>query len=249
MSSWATRAFSGDWRAEGLQVGDTQLIGGEASREIHIAQEIDLVHGDETIRASGMAGDEDQVVVFDACGRPTQIVVEMNGLIVFVDAEESYVEIVARVSEVIRIASKERHGEFGREDEAHIGVLFVLVEVINFARVEGDHVAAQAGRGGAFLFDGAHSRTLGLAGVSGGHCRWSRALDFGGDIFDANQHIEFEIGALGFFLACFGVEAGLHVIGPGGGELLNAVRSYVVIGEGKAVGGDKRTGTAVIEAD
>ena len=75
----------------------------------------------ETTRASGMAGDKDQVVFFDACRCDhLQIVVEMHGLIVFIDAEETDIQIVARVSKLSGIAAKERDLEFrARTPGAH----------------------------------------------------------------------------------------------------------------------------------
>ena len=45
---------------------------------------------------AGMAGDKDQVVVFHAVVRPAQVMVDVGGLIVFVNAEEGDVEVVAR---------------------------------------------------------------------------------------------------------------------------------------------------------
>src|ERR1700732_1940583 len=114
-----------------------------------------------------MARNENQIAISYSCFRPSQVIVEMDRLVVLVDTEEGYVEVIARESEVVGIAAEKRGFKFRRKHQAHIGVLFVFVEVVNFARVERDHVAAQASRSCAIFFDGAHGGALCLASVGG----------------------------------------------------------------------------------
>ena len=161
--------------------------------------------------------------------------VEVDGLVVLVDAEEADVEIVARVGEVVGIAAEEGDVKFGREHQPHVGVLLVLVEVIDFARVERDHVAAQAGGGGAILFDRAHGDALRLARFRGRHARLGPGVHLGGHVLDPHQNVQFQVRALAFLGPCPRVEAGLHVVGAFGAEFLDAVGADVMVGKGQPV--------------
>ena len=93
----------------------------------------------------GMAGDEDQLSVLGARLAPFQIMLDLGRFAVFVDAEEADVQIVARILEIVRIAAEKGDLLLRREDQPHVGVVFVRVEVIQPALVERDHVAPQAG--------------------------------------------------------------------------------------------------------
>ena len=93
---------------------------------------------------------------------PLQIVLELGRLAVLVDAEEADVEIVARILEVVRVAAEEGDVLLRREDQPHVGVLLVAVEMVLPALVERDHVAAQPGLVERFLFDRVHHGAAGL---------------------------------------------------------------------------------------
>jgi hypothetical protein len=110
----------------------------------------------------------------------------MNGLIVFVNAKKSDVEVVSRVSEIIGIPAEERSLEFRREDQADIGVLLVLVQVVDFPRIENHDIATQAGGFDAVLFDTGHGAPFGLAGIRSRHAGLYRLLYFAGDILNAD---------------------------------------------------------------
>ena len=195
-----------------------------------------------------MARNENQIAIFDTGFRPLQVVVEMDRLVVLVDTEEGDVQVIAREGEVVGIAAKKRGFEFRRKHQAHIGVLFVFVEVVNFARVERDHVAAQASRSGAVFFDGAHGGALCLASVGGRHGSGGGAFHFPGDVVDADQHVQFKVGTLRFFRLRLGVKAGLHVVVAGGGEFPDAVGAHVMIGKCQPIGRHERTGASIIKA-
>ena len=136
--------------------------------------------------------------VLDAGRGPLEIIVQVHGLIVFVDAEEADVQIVARVFEIIGIAAEEGRGKFGREDQADVRVFLVFVEVEHGAGVEGDHVAAEFGGFDAILLDGGHRGAASLALLGHGHAGLGGGFHFVGDVFDVFQHVQLEIGALGF---------------------------------------------------
>jgi hypothetical protein len=93
----------------------------------------------------------------------------MRRFAILIDPEESDVQIVAGISEVIGIAAEEGDVEFRCEHQPHIGVFLILVEVINLAGIENHDVAAQSGRSGAVFFDLGHGGALGLSGLRRRH--------------------------------------------------------------------------------
>jgi hypothetical protein len=234
--------------AEILQQSKASLEQRQVDGILHIAHELKLGHGEQAAGIAGISGDEDQVAIFYASARPTQVVIEMSGLVIFVDSEESDVQIVARVGEVVGVAAEEGDAELRREDEAYVGVFFIFVEVVNLAGVKDHHVAAQSGRGGAIFLDLRHGGALRLRGFGGRHLRLHAGVDLVGHVLNAYELIEFEIGAFGLFGLSLGVEAGLDVVVAFGGKLLHASRPDVVIGEGQAVGRNEGAGATVIEA-
>ena len=62
------------------------------------------------------------------------------------------------------------------------------------------------------------------------------------------EHVQFKVGALGFFRSRLGVEAGLHVVLAAGGKLMDAGGADVMVGEGEPVRRDEGARAAVIEA-
>src|SRR5580704_119923 len=195
-----------------------------------------------------MSRNEDEVAIFHAVARPLKIVIEVRRFVIFVDSKKSDVEIVARVGEIIGIASEEGDVEFRREHQTDIGVLLVLVEVINLARIENHYITAQSGRSGAVFFDLRHGGALGLAGGGRRHPGLHAGIDLIGHILDANELIELQIWAFGLFRLRLGIEAGLDVVVALGRELLDASRAHMVVGEGQTVRRHKRAGSAVVES-
>ena len=72
---------------------------------------------------------------------------DLDRLVVFVNAEEADVEIVTRIGEIVGVAAVEGDLLLGGEDKPDIGVAFEAVKVVLAALVERDDVAAQAGLG------------------------------------------------------------------------------------------------------
>jgi hypothetical protein len=214
-----------------------------------LAEEFELRHGVEAARGAGVAGDKDQVAVLEAAGGPLEIILQVDGLIVFVDAEEADVQIVARVLEVVGIAAEEGGGEFGREDEADVGVFFVFVEMKHSAGVERDHIAAEFRGCNAILLDGGHGGAARQSLIGDGHAGLGGGFYFVGDVFDVFEDVEFEIGALGFVGVRFGVVAGLHIVLAAGGEIVDAFGGDVMVGEHQPVRRDEGPGAAIIEPD
>ena len=214
----------------------------------HVAEQVELRHGVQPARGSGIAGNKNEVAVLDAGGGPFEVVVEMRGLIVLVDAEEADVQIVAGILKIVGVAAEKGGIEFGREDQTHIGVLLIFVKVVHRAGVERDHVATLLGLGGTLLFDGGHLGALRLRLIGHGHSGFRSGVYLGGDVFDTFQNVQLEIGAFGLFGLRLGVEAGLQEILAAGGKLLDALGAHVMIGESESVSGNERARAAVIEA-
>src|SRR5258707_11772213 len=100
-----------------------------------------------------MAGNKNQITLFHAGARPAQKIGEVGGMPVFIYAEECDVEIVTRIGEVVGIAAEKGRIKFGREYQAHVGELFVLIQVIDLTRIENNDVAAKARGTAAILLD------------------------------------------------------------------------------------------------
>src|SRR5579862_9991829 len=98
--------------------------------------------------------------------------IEVCGLVIFVNPEECKVEIVPRISEIIGIAAKRRRLIFRGEHQTDVSVLLVLVKVVKLTRVQGDYVASQPGRLRTVLLDSGHGRALRLAGFGRGQARF-----------------------------------------------------------------------------
>ena len=198
--------------AELLKQGNPALVGFQTRGVIEIPQEFKL--RDRALAPGGpwMSRDENQFILPHPLLGPAQIVFGVRGLVIFVDAEERDVQVVARVREIVRIATEECRVEFGREHQAHVRVLFVFVEVVDFARVECHYVATQPGRAGAIFFDPRHGRPLRPPCLGRRHLRLRRCLDRGCDILDSNQFVQFQVRAPSLFCLGFRVEPFLNVI-------------------------------------
>ena len=65
---------------------------------------------------------------------------DLSRLSVFVDTENSGVQVVPRIFEIVRVTAEESDRRFRRPNQTHVGVFFVLVEVILPTTVESDHI-------------------------------------------------------------------------------------------------------------
>src|SRR5262249_33226813 len=99
-----------------------------------------------------MAGNEHQLAIFGPIFRPAQVVSDARRFTILISAEEGDVEVVARIFEIVWVTTKKSHFEFWRKNQAHIGVLLVLIQMVECPRVKGLHVAADVGSRSALLF-------------------------------------------------------------------------------------------------
>jgi hypothetical protein len=98
--------------------------------QTHVAQVFKFRHREQTARTSRMTGDENQIAIFGALLAPFQVVLNLRRLAVLVSAEETDIEVVAWVFEVIRVAAVKSNLLLGREDDADIGVAFEAVKMV-----------------------------------------------------------------------------------------------------------------------
>jgi len=95
--------------------------------------------------AAGMAGNKNQLVILHAVRDQPQIIVEVRGMPIFVDAEECDVEIVARIGKVVGSPPKNAISNSGAKTRRTSVYFLYLLQVINLTGIKGDHVAAQPG--------------------------------------------------------------------------------------------------------
>src|SRR5260370_41653997 len=85
-----------------------------------VSLEFQLPHGQATVGFARIAGDEGQLSVTGAMGRPPEVVIGFCGATILIDAQEGRVEVVAREHEVIELYSEMRPLELGPTDDQHI---------------------------------------------------------------------------------------------------------------------------------
>ena len=78
---------------------------------------------------------------------------DLGRLTIFVGAEDTDIEIEARIFEVIGITAVKGDLLFRREDEPDIIVAFISIQIVVAALIEGYHVRAQTGLVFALLLD------------------------------------------------------------------------------------------------
>src|ERR1022692_1034080 len=121
---------------------------------------------------------------------PFQEVLDLGRLSIFIDAEDADIEIEARVLEVIRIAAVEGRLLLGGEDNPHIVITLVTIEMVNAALIKSDHVGAQAGFLFAFLFNRRNRVATRRVGLLGRHFGFDDAAHARGYVFHRHQNID-----------------------------------------------------------
>ena len=160
-----------------------------------VAERLELGHRVVAVGLAGVARGEDHVSVLRSRRAPAQVLLRRERLVVLVDPEDGHIEVEARVVEVVGVPAEKRDVALRREDEAHVRVRAVPVQVVLAARVERHHIAAKPRRVVALLFDGAHLRLHGVVRVGVGHARLAGVAHPRRHVFDGVQLIELEIRA------------------------------------------------------
>ena len=219
----------------------------EIERVRRVAVELQIGHRVEAAGAAGMPGNEHQLPVLRAGSAPLQVIRGLDRLAVLVRAEEADVQVIARILEVVGIAAEEGDGQLRREDQPHVRVFLVPVEVVLASLEQSHDIAAQSGLLQRLLLDRAHHRAPGALRVGGGHARLYSGLHALRDVLGTHQNIQLQVDALHFLRVRLGVVAGSHVIVFGCRDLCQAVQADVVVGENQTVRPHERARAAVVE--
>ena len=238
-------------RAAGGKLAEQSKTRAKRSQDLRlldIAREFELRQRLLAAGRAGIAGDKNHVTFGDAIGIPGQVVVNSRGLVALIDVEKSDVHIVARIGKVVGIAAVEGDVRLRGKHQAHIGIFFVAVKIEDAALEERDHVAAQSGATGALFLQARHRCFLRCVARRRVHLRSYRGIHRRGDVFDAHQDVQFQVGALGLLLACGRIKTFGHVIVRGGTQLVDAVGTHVMVGHHQPFRTDEGARAAVVEA-
>ena len=232
-------------RAQGGQPPLERL---QAERQGLVAQVLQAGHRLEPRGRAGVPGDEHQVAVAHALRRPAEVRRGHDRLAALVGPHQADVEVVAGKGEVVGVAAEEGHRLLGGEDEPHVRVLPVLVELVLAALVEAHHVAAQLRARGALVLDRGGRGLARLARLGVGHLRLHRALHPARHVLHRGEDVDLVARARGLLLPRGRVEARLHEVVLGARHVLDAAEPHVVVRDHEAVGRDEGARAPVHES-
>ena len=213
-----------------------------------IAQILQLRDREQAARATGMPGHEHQLAVLRTGGGELQVVLNLRRLAVLVGAEETDIEVVARELEVVRVAAVERDLRFRREGEAHVRVFLETIEMIRTALPERDDVRAQTGLVERRLLDLSHDLAARGEGGGGRGILRNRGVDLRRHVLDGLQDVQLEVETLHLVRERLRGEAVAQIILLLRADLLESVRTDVMIRDQQSVLAHEAAGAAGIEA-
>src|SRR5947209_914834 len=111
-----------------------------------------------------MTGDEDEIVLIRPPFAPFEVMLQLRRFSVLVGAEETDVQIITRIFEIVGVAAKKGNLLLRRENDPDICITLETVKMIASALVKGHDVAAQAGFVLRFFLDFGHNRPPSLEG-------------------------------------------------------------------------------------
>src|SRR5262245_14136964 len=185
---------------------------------------------------TGVSWDENQLAILWAGGRPLEVVLAANGLVVVIDTKQRHVQVVPWEVEVVRVAAKEGDSKLRSENQPNIRELPVPVKIILPTLVQSDDIAAQSGCRERLLLDRNHLGAPGTQRFRGTHIWFCCSNDSGSDVFDADQLIELEVRSLRLFVPGWSIETCLQIVGLRGADLLQRVGRNMMIGQNEPVG-------------
>ncbi len=217
-------------------------------RVLHVAQEAELRQRELPVRAAGVSRHKREVPFLGTGRRPFEVIRDARRFAVLVRAVHRRIEVEAGKLEVIRVAAEESRLLFRRPHEAHVGVLLETVEVVRPALVKGHDVAAQAGLREGFLLDLRDHLAARRRRLAPGETRGHAGVHPRGHVLDRLQHIQLEVHRLAFLGGRPREEAVAQVVVPLVAQLLDVVRSHVVVRDHESVGRHERPRAAAVEA-
>src|SRR5215475_13762460 len=167
---------------------------------------------------------------------------DLRGPPVFVYAEESDVQVMAREGEVVVIAAEIGYLLFDRKDQPHVGVPFEAVEPVFAAVIKRNDLTLQTCFRRFLFFNRGH---LGLALLGGFFVRGFRfdcALYALRHVLVRDHHVDFEVGAFQLLFASGGVKTLFDEVASARREFRYLPRAYVLVGEDQAVSRNEGSG-------
>ncbi len=214
-----------------------------------IAGKNEFILSNQTRGRARMPGDKYELAIAHASGAPAQVMLHLGRFALFINPEQADIQIVARVLEIIGVASEEADIRFRRENQPHIRIAFVTIERILAALEERHHIAAQTSGLERLLLQTAHHFAPCLERLFGAHFGLDRRIDAFGHILDAHQDIELQIVALELLLTAGRIKPIGQDILFLRGKLLERPGSDVMIGNHQPVFRNKRARAAVVETN
>ena len=196
-----------------------------------------------------MTRHEDQLAICRPLRVPPQILFGRSRAAVFVGAQKREIQVVSRIGEIIGIAAEKCSLLFRREHQSHIGIFFISVQPILTTGVKRHYIRSKVGRDKTLLLDPGPFPLTRIKRLLFGHARLHHALNAGGNVLHRHQHVEFEIRTLQLLRLGSRIEAVADIVFLCIGKFLKLAERHMVIRNRKTIGADKRTRTAVIEAD
>src|SRR5205809_2673768 len=114
-------------------------------RIANIALILNLRQSQQPCGRTGIAWKDDQLAVRRSGSGPLEIMWRLRRPAVLIGAEESHVEVVTRIGEVVVVAAEERDLLFDRKDQSNVSVLPETIQPVLPAVVQRDDLALQAG--------------------------------------------------------------------------------------------------------
>ena len=202
----------------------------------------------QTCRRARIAGVENQIAFLGSSRRPFEVTRRTNRLIFFVNAHQRHVDVEARKVEVVRIAAKKCGLEFRHENQTHVGVFFIAIEIVLSALIERDDVATKPGGFRRLGFD---RRNLGAPSGKRRRIRHSRfdcSIDARGHVFDAHQHVEFQAGRFDLFRRRARNKSLFRQILLRRAHVVNDVFDDMIVRQYQPIRRNERAGSAVVES-
>ncbi|GBD37597.1 hypothetical protein HRbin36_02733 [bacterium HR36] len=170
-----------------------------------------------------------------------------NRPVILVHTEQANIQAIPRIFEVVGVAAKKRDLFLGREDQPHIRVTLVVIQMVLGSVIKRNHITTQPSPLVGFLFDVEDSLAASGVGFRRRHARPHRRLHPPSYVFDAHEHVQFQIGAAQFLLGFAGVVSMREQIPFGGAQFLQLIGAHVMVGHHQTGGRNERAGASRVE--
>src|SRR5215813_13978319 len=121
---------------------------------------------------------------------PLQVMWKCDRLVIFVDAKKGNIQVITRVSEIVRITTEKSGVVFRSKDQSDVGILLILIKVEDSASIQGDHIATQSSLVGTLFLKSGHSTALQLERLRRIHLRLYCLVNLRSDVFNGREHVE-----------------------------------------------------------